>query len=164
MAWEGRTHEAGESPRKQKNHTSSRLTIRVGHSISKTGPTAGPRGPQSKGLDPRVSEPEDLELLGQPDEGGTGCRGQRGYLNRTSLLGTVKATFPTTQLITDGRRGGSSSMPLTPQNFPSASYWISNPCFSASIVWSAYGPPDLVMMMRMIMMLNNFLLWACSVL
>lgn len=42
------------------------------------GLTIMPRLPHSKGLDQRVSEPEDLELLAQPGEGGRGVQVGKG--------------------------------------------------------------------------------------
>lgn len=54
------------------------------------GLTVLPQMPHSKGLDRKVSEPEDLQLLAQSGEGARGVQVGRGLRSRTTTV------FPTT--------------------------------------------------------------------
>ena len=54
-----------------------------------------PKLPHSKGLDQRVSEPEDLSRWLSLVKVEEGCRWERGLPSSTVILGRVKTTFPT---------------------------------------------------------------------
>lgn len=109
----------------------------------------------------RAQAQEDLELLAQPGEGRIGCRWERGFPNRTNILGTMKGTFPTVAPYKWKKGWKQIYTPLpTPQ--PSQLYRIPNFQIAVAvfIVWYVSMPPDLVMVIIIIIFNNMCLLRA----